>query len=318
MKENYKCWLLLEKSDETRISKGIDGYQDKTGEEYRYDSLVPNFKNIKSGDLVILRKEDEILGFGRIGIISNSRTIKTHRRCPSCKSTDIRARKKRLPKWKCGQCAIEFPKADTTETPVTSFVAKLEDFARFDIQPPVQSVKSCATSSNGAVSQLSMLQLDLDKVRTLLEGIDIQPSPRHKSSEINTGLGLSAMERKCVELHAMEIARKLYEEEGWMVIDTSASHPYDLRATRNTEKRFIEVKGTTGKGASIILTHGEITHAKANPQDCVLLVVSEIRLEKSIDRMKAFGGKISTHLDHWEPEIDRLEATQYRYRIKKN
>lgn len=316
MKEDYRCWLLLEKSDETRISKGIDGYQDKTGEEYRYDSLVPNFKKINTGDLAILRKEDEILGFGRIGIISNSRTIKTHRRCPSCKSTDIRARKKTLPKWKCGQCAIEFPKADTTETPVTSFVAKLENFARFEIQPSVQSVKSCATSGNGAASQLSMLQLDLEKIRTLLEGIDIHPSPRHKFSDISSGLGLSAAERRCVELHAMKIVRKLYEEEGWMVIDTSASHPYDLLATRNTEKRFIEVKGTTGEGASIILTYGEIAHAKANPQDCALVVISEIRLEKSIDSIKAFGGKISTHIDNWQPVADRLEATQYRYRIK--
>jgi hypothetical protein len=46
---NY--WLLLEKSNETRISKGIDGYQDQTGESYQYDSLVPNHKNITSSIL---------------------------------------------------------------------------------------------------------------------------------------------------------------------------------------------------------------------------------------------------------------------------
>lgn len=35
-------WLILEKSDETRVSQGIDGYRDVTGESYQYDSLVPN------------------------------------------------------------------------------------------------------------------------------------------------------------------------------------------------------------------------------------------------------------------------------------
>ncbi|MGE8096353.1 protein NO VEIN domain-containing protein [Pseudomonas fluorescens] len=316
MSGTQRCWLLLEKSDQTRVSKGIDGYQDKTGEEYRYDSLVPNFKNIKTGDIAILRKEDEILGFGRIGIIAEAQSIKTHRRCPSCKSTDIRERKTKTPKWKCGHCAIEFFEPDTTEAPVMSFTANLEGFAHFGNPPPVQAIKLCSASGDGLVSQLSMMQLDFETVRTLLEGTDIQLSPRSRTGAMGQGLGLSSEERKCVELHAMGIARKLYEDAGWSVIDTSASQPYDLFAALNAEKRFIEVKGTTGEGASIILTSGEVIHAKANPQECALVVVSEIRLENGADGLYASDGKVSTHLDSWCPEEDSLEATQYRYRIK--
>ena len=74
MNRNY--WLLLEKSDETRISKGIEGYQDKTGESYQYDSLVPNHKNLATGDFVVLRKENEILGIGKIADISESADVK--------------------------------------------------------------------------------------------------------------------------------------------------------------------------------------------------------------------------------------------------
>lgn len=44
-KNNY--WLLLEKSDETRIYNSIDGYNDSTGEIYNYDSLVQNHLNLK-------------------------------------------------------------------------------------------------------------------------------------------------------------------------------------------------------------------------------------------------------------------------------
>jgi hypothetical protein len=311
-----KCWLLLEKSDETRISKGIDGYQDKTAEVYRYDSFVPNYKNIKTGDVAILRKEGNILGSGRIGLIVEAPSIKTHRRCPSCRSTDIRERKTRTPKWKCGHCATEFFEPGTTQASVMSFTAHLEGFVRFGNPPSVQAIKSCAACGDGLASQLSMLELDLELVRTLLEGTDIQLSPRSCAGDSGQGLGLSSEERKCVELHAMGIARKLYEEAGWLVIDTSASHPYDLRAVRSAERRFIEVKGTTGGGASIILTNGEVVHAKANPQECALVVVSGIRLVNDANGLYASDGKVSTHLESWYPAEDRLEATQYRYRIK--
>ena len=36
--------LLLEKSDENKISSGIGSYSDTTGIKYNYDNLVPNHK----------------------------------------------------------------------------------------------------------------------------------------------------------------------------------------------------------------------------------------------------------------------------------
>jgi hypothetical protein len=119
-------WLLLEKSDETRISKGIDGYQDQTGEFYQYDSLVPNHKNITSGDYVVLRKENEILGVGEIGTISEDTDAKIHRRCPECHSTDIRERIRKIPKWKCGKCSHEFSEPQETIVEVRTFAAMRE------------------------------------------------------------------------------------------------------------------------------------------------------------------------------------------------
>jgi len=120
MSKNY--WLLLEKSDETRISKGIDGYQDQTGESYRYDSLVPNHKNLAGGDFVVLRKENEILGVGEIAGISEVNDAKIHRRCPECRSTDIRERTTKQPKWKCGKCAHEFSEPEESIVEVRSYV----------------------------------------------------------------------------------------------------------------------------------------------------------------------------------------------------
>jgi len=308
---NY--WLLLEKSAETRTSQGIDSYQDKTGELYQYDSLVPNYKNLKRGDFVVLRKENDILGVGRIDEINEGDDEKVHWRCPLCNSTDIRERTTMSPKWKCGRCSKEFLEPVETIAEVRSYRAAIEDFSRLNSPPTVKEVKHCALKGDGVSSQLSILQLDGSKLITLLEGVDVNPSPR--SSQKRTGgqgFGLSQEERKSVELHAMRIAEKSYKDAGWKVIDMSNSRPFDLLATKVNEKRFIEVKGTTGDGHSIVLTHGEVAHVQKHPEESALMVVANIYLQKVGNRWDATGGQISTHEDPWHIENTVLQATQYR------
>lgn len=312
---NY--WLLLEKSDETRISKGIDGYCDATGESYHYDSLVPNHRNVATGDFAVLRKESEIIGVGTIGDISETADAKIHRRCPKCASTDIRERATRQPKWKCGKCAEEFSEPKETIVEVRSFVAAINDFARLNAPPSVRAVKMCAHHGDGSSSQLSMLRLNPDKIQTLFEGIDLSPSPRSPSRGTGgQGFGLSQAERRVVELRAMKVARELYEDAGWDVIDKSTSQPFDLLATKDGAKRFIEVKGTTGQGLSVILTHGEVSHIRCHGQNSALVIVSGIVLEKRNESWQAQGGTVTTHEDPWVFVETNLSATQYRYDIK--
>lgn len=311
---NY--WLLLEKSDETRISKGIDGYLDTTGESYHYDSLVPNYRNVATGDSVILRKENEIIGVGTIGNISEKADAKIHRRCPKCNLTDIRERTLKKPKWKCGSCAEEFFQPDETIVEVRSFFATINDFAQLNAPPSVRAVKMCAASGNGSSSQLSMLRLDRVKIQTLLEGIDPSPSYRciHTSAS-GQGFGLSQAERRAVELRAMKVARELYENAGWKVIDKSSSQSFDFLATKTGNERFIEVKGTTGEGRSIVLTHGEVKHVRSNRASSALVVVSNIILENNKGDLLAKGGTITTHNDPWVLVEENLSATQYRYEV---
>lgn len=61
--------MFLEKSHDTSVTQWIGGYRDKTGLEYRYDSLVPNYRNLGSGDFVNVRKENRIVGTSIIGKI---------------------------------------------------------------------------------------------------------------------------------------------------------------------------------------------------------------------------------------------------------
>lgn len=311
---NY--WLLLEKSDQTRISKGIDGYLDETGQYYSYDSLVPNFRNLGEGDFVVLRKESEIAGIGSIGVITKQTDNKIHRRCPKCSSTDIRSRITKQPQMKCGKCAAEFSEAVETITAVQAFKAEIRNFVQLDSPPAVKDVKMCAACTDGSSSQLSILRLDPVKIRTLFEGIDTTGSTRKSLLLVGgQGFGLSRPERRAVELWAMKVARALYEGAGWEVVDTSSSHPYDLFATKQGQTRFIEVKGSTGNGRSIILTHGEVSHIRENSRNSALVVVSGIVLGRSNGTVEASGGEVTNHSDPWILESGNLHPTQYRYEL---
>jgi len=311
-----KCWLLLEKSDETRVSHGIDRYRDYTGERYHYDSFVPNYKNLGSGDLVVLRKENAVLGIGTVAQISEKDGVKRHRRCPECNSTDIRERRVKLPQWKCGSCRHEFSEPTESRDKIRSYMAKIEGFTRLNCPPSVKEVKQCAMGGDGTLSQLSILQLDAVRVRTLLEGSGIRSSPRGPAEGTGgQGFGLSQAERQAVDRRAMQIARKLYENDGWTVVDKSLSHSFDLLATRDEDRRYIRVRGTTGEGCSIILTDGEVQHVRRNKKNSALVIVARIHLETTGSGWAASSGNTSTHEDPWIIRDSELMPTAFRYDV---
>lgn len=314
MSSQRNCWLLLEKSNETRISKGIDGYRDKTGEVYNYDSLVPNHKRLNSGDLVIIRKEDTIVGCGQVGKIDPTDTEKSHRRCPSCGSTDIRERKTLTPRWKCGKCSEEFASPIETSTDVTVFNAHIKFFTYLEKPPTVRDVKACAVGEAGVRSQLSILDLNIGKLISVLGDVDLSSPWKRAGSSSGQGFGFSAPERKAIELRAMEVVKTHYREQGWELVDRSANSPFDLLALKDETKRYIEVKGTVGDGSNVILTHGEVTHARSNPDESVLVVVAEIALDGTGEELRAMGGRTICHLDPWDIDDALLSPTEFRYR----
>ena len=88
----------------------------------------------------------------------------------------------------------------------------------------------------------------------------------------------SAAQRKAIELHAMAAARTHYESEGWSVIDTSNSKPYDFLCRRGGERLLVEVKGTTSDGSSIVLTRNEVDLHNAEHPNTALAIVHGIVL----------------------------------------
>lgn len=118
--------------------------------------------------------------------------------------------------------------------------------------------------------------------------------------------------RKTIEEHAEHLAIAHYEKQGWTV--EKLGKPYDLRCTRGTEERHVEVKGTTGAATSVELTINEVLHARDKDNTVDLYVVSDIRVDTHTDPYTATGGTLSHYTD-WEPAEEDLRPRKYEYRL---
>ena len=324
-----KIWLILEKSDETRISQSFSNYEDTTGEIYNYDSDVQNSEKIQKNDIIILRKENVILGFGTIKNIESKPSQKSNSRCPKCNTTDVRIRKTKTPKWKCGRCTIEFENPIVTQKDITSYYAHIDSFKKIDNPPSVKSIKNCWVKPNGTSNQNSIMQLDkLKTINLISDGdsnfYDIVTNKTKKISINNDKKQQSRQEylsnsqkKKVIELRAMDIAMKWYRKEGWDISDEPSKKKigYDCLAKKGNQIKCIEVKGTRGAGEDIILTHGEVKFSNANRNRSVLIVIGHINLKKVDNEWIATDGKIIHLKDPWIINKKNLFSTQYRYKV---
>jgi hypothetical protein len=139
--------------------------------------------------------------------------------------------------------------------------------------------------------------------------------PLSKNGRRSQGRGLSRAEIVAVELQAMAITRNHFEQLGYEVTDVSAVESYDFRASKGSaETLLIEVKGTTGGAAEILLTASEVKlHQRAYPNNA-LSVVHGIRLNRDTETPMATGGEM-TLLSPWLIDEGRLTPTAFRYAV---
>ena len=126
------------------------------------------------------------------------------------------------------------------------------------------------------------------------------------------GRGLNAVARKAVEKAAMVRAESWLKDEGFKFKNVSARDCCDFRAHRDGEEWVIEVKGTTGRASSVLLTRNEVAlHRAAHPKN-VLLIVHSLKLAG--DGTKAEGGELVVHYP-WELQEGRLSSICFEYRF---
>ena len=96
----------------------------------------------------------------------------------------------------------------------------------------------------------------------------------------------------------------------------SANAPYDLLCLSDNNELRVEVKGTTGAGEKVLLTHREVESARRNHPDTALFVVSRIQLDRTGTEPVASGGT-ATEILPWYPDDEALVAITYRHEIHK-
>ncbi len=152
-----KTWLLIALDDNERIYRGHFGYKDDLRSVYRYDSLVPNHKQLSPGDAVILRGRERVLGCALIQNITSAPGIKLRMHCPACGSTKLKERKRNQPRFRC-RCGASFDSPEAREETCIEFAAEFgATFQPLGDSPNIRQLWSAAPRLN---KQLAMLELD--------------------------------------------------------------------------------------------------------------------------------------------------------------
>lgn len=151
-----KTWLLLTFGDERQYA-GNRGYEDDPSRAYRYDSFVPNFRQVAAGDAVVLQARDKTLGCARIERIDEQDGVKDRQRCPECRTTAIKTRRTARPLYRCDR-GHEFDEPLSERVPCKLFAAHFgSSFVPVTESVDVQLVRAACRNYNG---QLAMQQID--------------------------------------------------------------------------------------------------------------------------------------------------------------
>jgi hypothetical protein len=134
-----------------------------------------------------------------------------------------------------------------------------------------------------------------------------------KSSVIND-LGLSAAERKVIEMRAVYLAKEYFTNAGFAKIEDVGDHEsFDLKVQRDNLTLYVEVKGTTLNAESIVLTRNEVDlHLRVFPNNALVLV-TQIILNKG-DNLMASGGVIEV-ISPWKIVQENLSVIAFNYRL---
>jgi hypothetical protein len=126
------------------------------------------------------------------------------------------------------------------------------------------------------------------------------------------GFGLSKPEQTAVERRAVDLARSHLCKQGWHVRYVGARETWDVEATRGDEKLYVEVKGTTSPGESVVLTGAQVREYRKRQPHTALIVVHDIQLARG-DEPTASGGVVS-QICPWEIDDAALNAIAWTYR----
>ena len=149
--------MLITLDESERLYRGHGGYDDDLRSIYRYDSFVPNHKQLAPGDAVVLRGKGILLGCAVIEEIEAAPGTKMRSLCPSCGSTKLKVRKKISPKYRC-ECGATFEKPNEHKQECVKYSARFgSSFQPLADEIRIDQLWELAPRLN---KQLAMLEID--------------------------------------------------------------------------------------------------------------------------------------------------------------
>jgi Domain of unknown function (DUF3883) len=121
--------------------------------------------------------------------------------------------------------------------------------------------------------------------------------------------------RKTVEDHAVALATQHMKSLGWNDIKPLGK-PFDLVCQKQgaSDEKHVEVKGTTGAGASVEYTTNEVRHFRTCPAGADLIVVHDIVIDTSTIPYSASDG-VLVHVVNYRAPKEDLQASRYLGRV---
>ena len=155
------------------------------------------------------------------------------------------------------------------------------------------------------LNEIYLAQLDNRDVSPGDQDIEVMSSLlRPLKSGRRQGRGLSAADRKSVELRAMLLATNHLLALGFECKDTSATESYDILAKKGNAVIKVEVKGTTSDLCdSVLMTRNELELHRRERGSTALIIVSGIRLNRDDGNTTSDGGNVEAligwDIDQW-------------------
>ena len=238
------------------------------------------WNKISENDIVVFTKNNSYIGFSRIKTKFQSESI-AHKLWPELQNTDVR-----------------------------QYLLTLANFNSID-ENLSNSLNRISRKGKFKLDQFEIIDNKISfELVDALELIESKFAPNLPGQ----GFGLSALEKKFIEKHAVKLATEHLLNIGYTDIeDTGDSESFDIYAKGPTGELSVEVKGTTGTGNVVILTKNEVSFQKGAYPNNGLFVVSNIELVRE-ETVFAKGGDIK-FISPWFIADENLKPISFEYKV---
>lgn len=178
------------------------------------------------------------------------------------------------------------------------------DYSRYDSRQ-TQSGGGGTVSREGIATLVHAVEILLEVV-----GVDVENEP-----ETGQGRVQDPLRRRKIEMAAQAWMMDHFCREGWSVTDTHLGRPYDAVARKGRRILYLEAKGTTTEGSTVVVTRNEVAWARAHPGECVLGIWSDMQFDPTGEVSQSAG---FTQLFDWYPADEDLSPIDYDWRVPRS